>query len=134
MSIPVTDILLKEEFEEKKERQPDLAWKIGGGRMCGLVDGIEAVKQAAWKRLETEAGVYDIYPESYGLKTVDLIGDEVDYAITTLKRRIAETLMRDDRILWVSDFTQSELKRKITLTFKVNSVYGDFELGKVVQI
>lgn len=131
-----TPVVMFKETEETKEpeRMPSLTWKIANGRMNELIDGIDAAKQAVWKRLNTEAEVYDIYSPEYGLKTVDLIGKEINYGMSMLKQRIADTILRDDRMTSVSNFSQSEDKRKVKLTFTVGSIFGEFDMEQEVQL
>lgn len=133
--IPVNDFLYEDEsVNEDNKVQPDLAWKIAEGRISGKVDKLSAVIQAAVKRLNTESGVYEIYSENYGLKTVDLVGKDKDYAVLTLKRRITESMLFDERILTV-DFLESVVnERKITLYFEVLSIYGSFNLERSLKI
>ena len=133
--IPVNDFLYENENPDKvNEKEPDLAWKIEKDRMQGKVDKLNAVIQSSIKRLNTENGVYEIYSENYGLKTVDLVGKDKDYAVITLKRRITESLLFDERILTV-DFLESVVnERKITLYFEVLSIYGSFNLERSLKI
>lgn len=132
---PVNDFLYEDEsVNEDNKVQPDLAWKIAEGRIAGKVDKLSAVIQAAVKRLNIESGVYEIYSENYGLKTVDLVGKDKDYAVLTLKRRITESMLFDERILTVN-FLESILnERKITLCFEVLSIYGSFNLERSLKI
>lgn len=133
--IPVNDFLYENENPDKvNEKELDLAWKIEKDRMQGKVDKLNAVIQSSIKRLNTENGVYEIYSENYGLKTVDLVGKDKDYAVITLKRRITESLLFDERILTV-DFLESVVnERKITLYFEVLSIYGSFNLERSLKI
>ena len=133
--IPGNDFLYENENPDKvNEKEPDLAWKIEKDRMQGKVDKLHAVIQSSIKRLNTENGVYEIYSENYGLKTVDLVGKDKDYAVITLKRRITENLLFDERILTV-DFLESVVnERKITLYFEVLSIYGSFNLERSLKI
>lgn len=120
---------------ESQQYMPSLTWKAANGRMNTWIDEIDAVKQAAWKRLNTEAGVYDIYSPQYGLKTVDLMGKEKNIAIGILEMRIEETLLRDDRISAVENFSSSvDEKRKVTIEFDVACIFGEFRMKTEVQV
>lgn len=133
--IPVNDFLYEDEsVNEDNKVQPDLAWKIAEGRIAGKVDKLSAVIQAAVKRLNIESGVYEIYSENYGLKTVDLVGKDKDYAVLTLKRRITESMLFDERILTVNFLESIVNERKITLCFEVLSIYGSFNLERSLKI
>lgn len=133
--IPVNDFLYENENPDKVNgKEPDLAWKIEKDRMQGRVDKLNAVIQSSIKRLNTENGVYEIYSENYGLKTVDLVGKDKDYAVLTLKRRITESMLFDERILTVNFLESIVNERKITLCFEVLSIYGSFNLERSLKI
>lgn len=133
--IPVNDFLYENENSDKVNgKEPDLIWKIEKDRIQGRVDKLNAVIQSSIKRLNIESGVYEIYSKNYGLKTVDLVGKDKDYAVLTLKRRITESMLFDERILTV-DFLKSVVnERKITLYFEVLSIYGSFNLERSLKI
>ena len=61
-------------------------------------DGIEAVKQAVYKILNTERYTYPIYSWNYGIELVDLFGQPIPWVYPELERRITEALVWDDRI------------------------------------
>jgi hypothetical protein len=95
--------------------------------MGGKIDGIEALKQSIYMMLNTEADQHIIYPYTYGMKTIDLIGKPSYYVVGVLPNRITETLMKDTRITNVSDFEFEINRNKLTVKFTVHSVYGDFK-------
>ena len=133
--IPVNDFLYENENPDKvNEKEPDLIWKIAKGRMQGKVDNLNAVIQSSIKRLNTESEVYEIYSENYGLKTVDLVGKDIDYALLTLKRRISESLSNDERVKNISFMDAEVIKRRIKLKFEVSSIYGSFELERSLKV
>ena len=75
--------------------------------------------------LSIEADQYIIYPYTYGINTLDLIGKPSYYVIAVLPERITETLLSDDRITDVSDFEFEVNKNKITVKFTVHTIYGE---------
>lgn len=56
--------------------QPGLTYHLHNGRIRDHIDGLDAVKQAAYLRLLTEQGSSPIFGPQYGLKKMDLIGAE----------------------------------------------------------
>ena len=73
--IPATTGFLEQDFEI--EEQPDLTYKLNitSEEVNGFADGIEAVKQAVFRILNTERYQYVIYPWWYGIETMDLYGE-----------------------------------------------------------
>ena len=83
------------------EEEPSLTWKldIENGRIWGLADGEDTVRQAVYCILNTERYETLIYSWDYGVEFVDLIGSPLNYAMTELARRAEEALTQDDRIM-----------------------------------
>ncbi len=106
---------------------------IANNRMLGKVDGLEAMKQAINLRLSTEKDEYLIYSEDYGIQLEDLIGEPDTYVLPTLQGRIAEALLRDERVLGVDDFYFTEEKASVTAAFIVRTVWGDIRMEKEVD-
>ena len=89
--------------------QPSFTHKmlIEEERVKGYTDGEEAVKQFIYKCINTEKGIYPIYP-NFGVKKRDLFGKPKNYAFVVLTRRISDALMLDDRIEDVYEFKYHE--------------------------
>lgn len=96
----------------------------------GICDGVEAVKQAVYKILNTERYKYVIYDRNYGIELKDLIGKPPLYVSAIIKGRITEALEDDDRILSVDDFIIERNDNSITVEFTVETVFGS---GKAVK-
>lgn len=126
--LPNQDIRTTPDYDETK-RTPEImtsrTYRITKDRIAGYIDGIDAMKQAVWKRLMTEKYVYDIYDDTYGLQTVDLIGKEYSYVISKLQKRIKETLLYDDRITDVNSFEFKRLKDGAWVGFNVVTIFGE---------
>ena len=114
-----------DETEPTPEPAPSKTYRITKDRIAGYIDGLDAMKQAVWKRLMTERYVYDIYDSTYGLQTVDLIGKDYIYVISKLQKRIKETLLHDDRITDVNQFVFKRGKDYIWVGFNVVTVFGE---------
>lgn len=126
--LPNQDIRTTPDYDET-ERTPEImtsrTYRITKDRIAGYIDGIDAMKQAVWKRLMTEKYVYDIYDDTYGLQTVDLIGKKYSYVISKLQKRIKETLLYDDRITDVNSFEFKRLKDGAWVGFNVVTIFGE---------
>lgn len=95
-------------------------------------DGIDAVKNAILKSLSTDQYEYPIYSFEYGIYTADLIGKDEAFVVPELKRRIKECLLRDDRVIDVSNFNYIKSGDSITLSFTVCTIFGNVDSSKEV--
>jgi hypothetical protein len=73
-------------------------------RISGYIDDKDAIVQAIYLILSTERYESYIYNWYYGVELDSLVGKDRDFVKSELKRRIAEALLEDDRILDVTDF------------------------------
>jgi hypothetical protein len=115
-------------------QQPSLTYRIDltKGRVNGKVDGLDAVKQAVFKILQTERFRHLIYSFDYGVETNVLTGSSALLLRSELPRRIREALLQDDRISDVMDFKIEVVGDSASATFTVISDFGSFE-REVVQ-
>ena len=103
-------------------------------RVQGLTDGLEAMKQAVFKILQTERYRYSkIYSGNYGVELWDLIGQPIPYVLPEIQRRITEALTWDERIMAVDGFEFEVQKSKVHTTFKVHTIYGEIETELAVN-
>lgn len=128
--IPSTNELFTDDLEDST--QPTKTYKLDlsetGTHATGLTDGIEAVKQAVFRILNTERYKWAIYPWSYGIELHDLFGQPASYVCPELERRIQEALTMDDRITSVDSFTFDLSTRHVVRTaFTVHTIYGDYD-------
>ena len=109
-------------------------YKITGNRIQGYTDGLEALKQAVYKVLNTERYEYPIYSFSYGIELENLLGKDPVYVQIELKRRIRECLLGDDRISEVDNFKIEANGDEIKCTFDVHSIFGNLTASREVNI
>ena len=109
-------------------------YKLSGDKIQGYVDGLEALKQAIYKVLNTERYEYPIYSFNYGIELENLIGKDPIYVQIELKRRIRECLLRDDRITEVDNFKFEVNGDEIKCTFDVHSIFGNFTASREVNL
>ncbi len=109
--------------------QPSRTWRLDAetGRIAGKIDGLEAVKQAVFKILQTERYAYMAYSFDYGVELKNLMGQSPAYAQSELRRRIAEALLQDTRIQIVRDFQFEQTGDSMTVRFTVESSAGTFD-------
>lgn len=118
------------------EKQPTKTYRmdIENKRIVGMIDGIQAMKQAIFKILNTERYLHLIYSWDYGVEFIELIGENKLLAYPEIKRRITEALMQDDRITGVDAFSFESSKSGVNVTFTVYTTEGDVEIGKGVNL
>lgn len=95
------------------------------------IDNLKAVQQAVFLILISERNHSPIY-ENFGIKTVDLIGQDFPFVASELKRRITEALLEDDRVTGVNNFSYSRNEDCLTMMFDVYTIYGNFTATKEV--
>lgn len=117
------------------QEQPSLTWKLDmeNKRITKMVNDIEAVKQSVFKILSTERFNYLIYSFNYGAELDGLIGSSPIFIQSELKRRITEALLQDDRITTIQNFQVSFMGENAIATFTAVSVFGNFQVDKVVN-
>jgi len=94
----------------------------------GMVDGHEAVRQAAWFILHTERFRYVIYSFDYGTELQGLGGSRDSFLFPEIKRRVTEALLVDDRIIGASEFVFDRQKSRVAVRFLVHTIYGETEM------
>lgn len=92
----------------------------------GMIDNLEAVKQAVEIILDVNRYESPLLPWSFGNEMRNLIGQPMDFAAIESERYIKEALVRDDRIIDVIDFEFTENGGALLAEFRVVTIYGDF--------
>lgn len=116
----------------KTVQQPSKTYQLDveNGRVTGITEGLEAIKQAVWKILQTERNTYLIYGTNYGIDTNGIIGSDTATAQSRLIKSIREALLQDDRITDVTDFQVTVNGDEMLALFTVVTQYGKFEAQK----
>lgn len=122
------------ELTTEETPQTSRTYKISGNGIQGYIYGLEALKQAIYKVLNTERYEYPIYSFNYGIELENLIGKDPVYVQIELKRRIRECLLRDDRVTEVDNFRFEAAGDTIQCTFDVHSIFGNLTVSREVSI
>jgi len=111
--------------------RPSRTWIIDRNTMqVGYMDGgLEAVRQAVEIALNVDRFRWQIYNTNFGNELNDLIGDDADYIKSEFQRMVDDALSVDDRVIDTSDYTFSVDGDSITITFTVNTVFGQLAEG-----
>lgn len=127
--------VLEDMDEESEMPSFDFRMNTATGRIGGTVEDLEEIRQSVEMILSTERYEHSIYPESYGVETADLIGQDAELAVPELEMRITEALLQDDRIEEVTDF-EFDLSTSgiVAMSFIVNTTKGTLEEEMEVNI
>jgi hypothetical protein len=128
--IPTGGTLNTQDMETVAATQPSRTWRLDveRGRVSGFIDGVEAVKQAVFKILNTERFSYLIYDSSYGFEGHGLVGKDRMLVQSELRRRIREALMQDDRIMDIERIQVEFEGDAARVQFTVVSDFGSFDM------
>lgn len=134
--IPKSSIILRDDnFVIRQQPTKTYQMDFENDRVIGNVEGLEAMKQAIFKILNTERYQYLVYSWNYGSEFQDLFGMPVTYVCPELERRITEALTWDKRIKEVTDFSFDTSKRgTVIASFTAHTIYGDITTEKAVNI
>ncbi|WP_025026330.1 DUF2634 domain-containing protein [Caldalkalibacillus mannanilyticus] len=115
--------------------QPSKTWNIDfqRKRVTGMIDELEAIKQAVHFILNTERFKYLIYSADYGCELTTLIGKNPLLVRSEVSRMLEEALHQDDRIEGVENVEVTVRGDHILLTFDVVSVLGRFSIEQEVS-
>lgn len=131
----VLDIDEVEEAPEQETRTYSIDFK--NGRIDGLIDGLEAVKQAVVKILLTERFKNLIYSQDYGCEVLDMLMSDENtdvFVESEAPELIKDALSDDERILGVDNFEfydSDDERDGLKISFDVFSIYGNFNIGEV---
>lgn len=99
----------------------------GTNQISGMDSGINAMRQAVDIILNVERFRWQIYNSNFGSELEDLVGEEYDYIVGEIPRRIEEAFSVDNRIISAENFQFSTPSLgTMTVTFDVVTVYGTF--------
>lgn len=115
--------------------QPSLTWKLDAEKQCigGRLDGLDSVKQAASKILQTQRFRHLIYTPDYGAELDELIGTPPAFVKSEATRILQEALTQDDRITGVEAVRTTATGDNLLIEFTLVSTYGSFEMSQEVS-
>lgn len=95
------------------------------GRIAGIVDGADAVRQYVYKALSTERFAHAIYSGAFGHEIAP--GLDRSMVAAELPRWVEEALLQDDRITAIRGMESSAEGDQMNVRFTVVSVFGEWE-------
>ncbi len=131
--IPTGGSITNESIEYAE--QPSLTWKLDAEkeRIVGRLDGLESVKQAASKILQTQRFRHLIYTPDYGAELDKLIGMPPAFVKSEATRMLQEALTQDDRITGVENVQVTVARDSLLIEFTLVSNYGNLEMSQEVS-
>ncbi len=132
--IPTINDDLRPDFEIRQQPGKTYKMNLEEMRIGGSVDGVDAVKQAIYKILNTQQFQYLIYSWDYGIELTGLFGQSSAFVYSEIENRIREALQEDDRITDVGDFSFESNKRQVLVRFTVYTTEGNADIEKVVMV
>ena len=103
-------------------RQPSLT--INEDNIFQEIDGLRALRQSMRRMLMTERYANTIYDHSYGIEFQELVGKDTGLVQVDIDRRIQETLLEDDRVKQVINFSNRVEGNILHVTFTVITIFG----------
>jgi phage baseplate assembly protein W len=131
--IPSSSGFLNRDFEIEEQTSQTYRMNFEQLNIRGMVDGLEAMKQAIYKILNTERYQYVIYSWNYGVEFSDLFGEPVSYVLPEIKRRVQEALTYDTRIKSVDNFSFEVERGTVHTTFTAHTIFGEVAIEKAVN-
>ncbi|WP_407893534.1 DUF2634 domain-containing protein [Lacticaseibacillus sp. N501-2] len=117
-----------ENLEIEEQTLPSLTYRVVDGRVRGMIDDLDAVRQAVDKILRTERFVWPIYDDQYGNDLLELIGKSMPYAKAEVERMITEALQGDDRVDGVTiDKMEAVNGDSLAVWFTVSTASGELQ-------
>lgn len=133
--IPQSNLENVTTIEEKL--QPSKTYKLdyANNKIEGFTNGLEAIKQAVYKILDTERYEYLIYSFNYGVEFDVLIGQDELFVRADLKRRIEEALKQDDRIIRITNLSMVKGNEadSLVVVFDVETTEGSISVERMVR-
>ncbi|MCL2083503.1 MAG: DUF2634 domain-containing protein [Oscillospiraceae bacterium] len=132
--IPQDNIFSEDELSLDEAPSKTFYIDFEGEEIGGLIDDLDAVRQAVFCILSTERFEHLIYSWDYGAELRDLIGLDPDLALPEIERRVTEALMEDSRITDVDDFDFEVEKGVAFCSFRVVTIFGELEIEKEIEV
>lgn len=127
----IDDEEIVEELVEDKKTPREYGIDFATGQLTGeIVEGLEAIRVWIWMALQAPRYRYYVYTWDYGNEFDSLIGQGYteEYINAEAQRLTEECLLVNDDIQELSDFNISMSGDKLSISFLVNTIYGEIEM------
>ena len=125
--LPETDIDLTQGIEFVE--YPTYTWNADAKTGCisGMTDGYAAMQQAVEIMFSVERFRWQIYSSNFGMEWNGLIGNDYGFTASEILRRAKDAIKSDKRMKNISDFFYTAHDDVLTVSFTVNTVFGDIK-------
>lgn len=129
--LPENSQILLLDFDNTQEKACK-TFKISDGKILGMIDGKEALKQAVNLILRTERFEHSIFSPDYGVEFARQFSVNPELFEAKLKLRTEEALLCDERIISVNNFSASIINGVATISFSLETIYGETEIEEEI--
>lgn len=133
--IPRTGISKDEFFNKIEERNKmpynSKDYKVENGRIVGYIKDIDSIMQTVVSILSIEKGKFTTFSNQSGFKSTDIFGTDDDLKEITIRNRILESLLADDRIKSVDVELEKIDRNSYHAILKIETVIGNVDKVKV---
>lgn len=116
--------------------EPTLTYRLNfdTGRINGMTDELDAMKQFIRKAIITARARYPIYTDDYGCELPELIGQDVtrNYIDAEIPRTVREALIYDDRVTAVARVSAERRGDAVFIMATVDTIFGEFTEEAVI--
>ena len=125
------------ETVQEAAESPSLTYKLDldKGRIVGMVDGQEAVRQAIRKAIITPRFKCLIYDHQYGSEIKEAITQKdatPEYAETIIPGFVRDALRPDTRVTGVNNFTFEFEGDEAVISFDADTIFGTVRIEEVI--
>ncbi len=128
--LPISSIDATDERNSETNKTFEIDFE--NGKIGGVIDSKEALKQAVHIAVITERYKYAIFPHSYGTELESALDEGYVKGMGRVKNAICESLLCDERIKAVEDFEFERHGGAMSVKFKVVSSLGDIDVTEVI--
>ena len=96
-------------------------------QIAGMDEGLPAMRQAVEIILQVERFRWQIYTSNFGSELENLVGDDAAFIESELPRRVRDAFSVDARILGAKNFVFTQTGDTMTVTFDVETVFGEIQ-------
>lgn len=132
--IPAGSTIRNATIEEAQQPSKTYKLDLEKGRIVGMADGIDAIKQAVYCILQTDRFRYLVYSFDYGNELSSVIGLSPLFVESEIRRLLYEALTQDDRI---DDLQVLDMQRngdQLEVQFRVFTNIGSFDEVVAVSV
>ncbi|MDO4650433.1 MAG: DUF2634 domain-containing protein [Eubacteriales bacterium] len=133
----ILEISIGDEIEEEEPVYRTYRMDFENKRIIGMVDGLEASMQAAFKAMQTKRFAYLIYDSQYGCDVFNKIGNldlSSAYLDNDIPAMIEDAFLNDETILGIEDLEYEIQGRDgVVIQFTISTIFGDAVVEGVID-